>query len=94
MDRQAQYIGISCFAEVVSEELSDLLDEFYCLTVLLSWHVHSVVYTNSEIFGHESFLDTFDNTAFKSVAEVLELLVFIEFSSMKESSCPSEDAGD
>jgi hypothetical protein len=79
--------------KVLSEVFCHFFNKFDGVAVFFSFNVHSVVDTNSEILCHEPFLHCFDDGSFEGFGEMVQFSVSVKLGSMKEASCPGEDAG-
>lgn len=63
-----------------------------CVQITILRDIIGVVNTNCQIFSHFSILNTLNSCSFKVMTEFLKFRNIVEFSPMKKSSCPSENA--
>lgn len=73
--------------------LSYFFDEFNSLAILVSSQFACAVDYHGQVFGHETFFDSVDNTFFKKFCEIFEEFVVINFSSVHESTSPGKNTG-
>jgi len=81
--------------ELLAEVLCDSVDERLSFDKVLRLDlVHSASDAESEVLSHDSALDGVDASALELLAEVSELLVFVELCAVGETASPGEDGGD
>lgn len=75
-------LTISSFFKIPTELLGHLLDELQGVQVLLPRDLHCTLHAYGQILSHKSLLHSLNDSPLQHVAEVLQLLVAIQFSPM------------
>lgn len=79
--------------ELFHQSLVYCLDEVQSIQIGWSWDVVSSMHANGQIFCHLAVLHAFNGGFFQSMAELGQIRVIVELSSVQETTSPSEDAG-